>query len=293
MQTCIIGPMKKILASLILFASLLQGRAQEIHAFRNQVEEAYPFYLYTPEGYNTLPDSLKARKPLVLFLHGGSLKGTNLTSSIRYGCIDAVRFGRNIDAIIVNPQTAGWTKGAKGTWHPERLCRILDWTLEHFPYDTNRVYVLGMSMGGYGTLDFVNAHPERVAAAMALCGGCSYKEFDGIAEVPTWIIHGSADEKVKVSQSQRVYDWLVSHEKSKRVIFDILVGYDHGALARYFYMPMTYKWLFSHSKTQEGHPVNRKIPIEEPLQGKAYANPDAAFKARVKLIDPGIVPAKK
>jgi len=276
--------MKRALVIILLFLVSLQSFSQEIRVYRDRVPDGYNFLLYTPEGYSELPDSLKALKPLVLFLHGGSLRGTNLMDSMRYGSIDCVKEGRAIDAVILNPQTPGRSHGSVGSWDPEKLINILDWTLEKFPYDTNRVYVLGMSMGGFGTLNFVNSHPERVAAAMALCGGCAYNSFEGIAEVPTWIIHGTADRDINISQSQRVYDWLVAHEKSQRVIFDILVGYDHSPLARYFYMKMTYDWLFSHSKAQEGHPVNRKIMLKDPEFGKAFIEQDPELKKKIKII---------
>ncbi len=75
---------------------------------------------------------------------------------------------------------------------------------EHYDVDTTRVYVIGMSLGGYGTLDFVGTYPQRVAAAMALCGGSTLKDMSGLADVPFWIQHGTADRAVPVSQSKAV-----------------------------------------------------------------------------------------
>lgn len=280
--------MKKILSILMLastFALRLAG--QEIRAYRGEVPDSYNFLLYTPEGYSALPDSAKALKPLVLFLHGGSLIGNNLKDSMRYGTMHAIRSGKDLDAVVLNPQTAGKAKGDAGAWDPDKLVRLLDWTAEHFPYDSCRVYVLGMSTGGFGTMNFVNAHPERVAAAMALCGGCSSRTVDGLAEVPLWIIHGTADRKVRLAESQRVYDTMVAQGKARRVIFDILVGYDHASLARYFYMQMTYDWLFSHSKKQPGHPVNRDITLQYPTAANAYSDNDKDFARSVRFIDSG------
>lgn len=280
--------MKKLLSiTVAVFLLTLHCAGQEIRAYRGEVPGSYNFLLYTPEGYSALPDSAKALKPLVLFLHGGSLIGSNLKDSMRYGTMHAIRSGKSLDAVVLNPQTTGKAKGDAGAWDPEKLVKLLDWTSEHFPYDSCRVYVLGMSTGGFGTMNFVNAHPERVAAAMALCGGCSDKVMDGLAEVPLWIIHGTADRKVRLSESQRVYDWLVAQGKARRVIFDILVGYDHATLARYFYMQMTYDWLFSHSKAQAGHPVNRDITLQYPTPANAYSDNDKDFARTVRIIDPG------
>lgn len=280
--------MKRFLSISLLILAAFHCVGQEIRVYKDSIPGSYSTLVYTPEGYMDLPDSAKACKPLVLFLHGGSLIGNNLMDAMRYGPLHAVRSGRDIDAVILNPQTPGTDPGAIGSWDPEKLIKLLDWTKERFPYDADRVYVLGMSIGGFGTLNFVNAHPERVAAAMALCGGCKYKTMEGLAEVPLWIIHGTADRQVNIHQSQRVYDWLVANGKSKRVIFDILVGYDHSSLARYFYMQMTYDWLFSHSKKQEGHPVNRRIMLQEPTYRNAYySDKDSELPGKVKIINPG------
>ena len=285
--------MKRLLIVLFLCFDALALGAQEISVFRHQVEKGYDFLLYTPEGYNELPDSAKAKVPLVMHLHGGSLVGSNVLNSMRYGTIAAIRFGRDIDALVLNPQTPGKEAGAIGAWNPEKLCNLLDWTMEHFPYDSCRVYVVGMSTGGYGTMNFVNAHPERVAAAMALCGGCSSKTYEGISQVPMWIIHGTADVTVGVGNSRKVYNWLVENNCAERVIFDTLPGYDHSSLARFFFMPMTYQWLFSHSREQEGHPVNRTVKLVEPTAFTAYSNPDTEFKKKVRITDPGVVPVKE
>ncbi len=106
-----------------------------------------------------------------------------------------------------------------------------------------------MSLGGYGTMDVCATYPDRIAAGMALCGGCSYKDVSGLGDLPFWIIHGTADRAVPVKQSKVVVDKLEKDGKDTRLIYDYSLV--EGCQSRYptcvFYLKKTYQWLFSHS----------------------------------------------
>lgn len=140
----------------------------------------------------------------------------------------------------------------------------------NYSMDSTRVYVIGMSLGGYGTLDFTGTYPNKVAAAMALCGGCTLKDKTGLGKVPLWIIHGTADRAVSIKESKVVVDELKQTNNDTRLKFDWLKGASHGALARILYMNKTYEWLFSHSILDNGRPVNNDIDIVKSDLSKAY-----------------------
>ena len=159
----------------------------------------------------------------------------------RYGVLDAIDKGKIIPTLVIAPQNSG------GAWSPSKLNKLLEWTTEHYAVDTNRVYVLGMSLGGYGTMDFVCAYPNKVAAAMALCGGCSAKDVSPLGKVPLWIIHGTNDRAVPIKQSQRVVENLEQEGNNKLLRYTWLQGGNHGLPARLFYLQKTYDWLFTHS----------------------------------------------
>jgi predicted peptidase len=242
----------------------------QLIACRDSIPNGYDFWLYLPDDYNdTVPE-----KPLVMFLHGRSLCGKNLANVRRYGCIDAIERGRNIDAVIVAPQT-------QNTWKPDKVHEVYDWVKTHCAIDTNRVYVLGMSLGGYGTINYTASYPETVAAAMALCGGASIKGLCGLNEVPLWIIHGTADELTPVSCSDSVVDSMRSCGDTTRLIYDRLKGENHGRLARIFYLRQTYEWLFSHSLLDKGRPVNRSYSMSSELIDMAYDDMDGGFVVHV------------
>jgi predicted peptidase len=165
--------------------------------------------------------------------------------------------------MVVAPQ-------AQETWNPQRVMAIYDWLDDHYKVDTNRFYVLGMSMGGYGTLDVAAAYPDRVAAAIALCGGASGKELCSLSNLPLWIVHGTADELVPVWCSDRVVDSIRSCGDTTRLIYNRLEGENHSRLARVFYLEQTYKWLFSHSLLDKDRPVNRSYSMSTELLNVAY-----------------------
>ena len=261
--------MKKLFFTILMLLMLPLTSTAQIMACRGFVEGGYDFWLYLPDSYEKAEEL-----PVVMFLHGKSLSGDSLEMVLRYGSINAVMRGRHINAIIVAPQ-------AQQAWEPNRVMALYDWIDDHYKVDTNRFYVLGMSMGGYGTLDVATQYPERVAAAIAMCGGASGKELCGLSTLPLWIIHGTADRDVPVSCSDRVVDSIRSCGDTTRLIYDRMEGVNHTRLARVFYLDQTYEWLFSHSLKDKDRRVNREFDMSTDLLDMAYENFDKSFKVDI------------
>ena len=261
--------MKKLLFLTLMLLMLPLTSSAQLMACRGFVEDCYDFWLYLPDNYKEA-DEL----PLVMFLHGKSLSGDSLEMVLRYGSIHALMKGRAINAIVVAPQ-------AQQAWEPQRVMKLYDWLDDHYKVDTNRFYVLGMSMGGYGALDVANQYPDRVAAAMAMCGGASDKELCSLSTLPLWIIHGTADNAVPVSCSDRVVDSIRSCGDTTRLLYDRLEGVNHSRLARVFYLKQTYDWLFSHSLKQKGRPVNRSYSMSNDLLEVAHDDMDEKFTVNI------------
>ena len=255
---------KKLLMMMMAMACTMSAYAQ--YDFLRPVKDAtpggYDFWVYTPLDYYYSLEST----PVIIFLHGASLCSKNMNRSRKYGPLDAIVKGRQIDALVVVPQNPG------GAWNPKKINDVLEWTKKNYACDTTRVYVLGMSLGGYGTLDFCGTYPDKVAAAMALCGGCSLKDRSGLGKLPLWIMHGTADRAVGIKESKVVVNDLVSNGNDKRLRYDWLQGASHGALARFFYLRKTYDWLFSHSLRDKDRPVNRAIDIGQWELKGAYSD---------------------
>lgn len=226
--------MRKILSFLSFILILSTLPAQTLRANKKVIDKGYDFWVYTANDTATSP------QPLIIFLHGASLCGNNLDRVRRYGPLHALQMGLDIPATIIAPQNPG------GAWKPGRINNILTWVQAHYPIDSNRIYVFGMSLGGYGTFDFVGTYPHKIAAAIAMCGGSQLRNFCGLNEVPLWIIHGTADRQVPISQSQRIINAMEHCGSTNRMQFTRLQGSNHGALARAFYLSCPYDWLLSH-----------------------------------------------
>ena len=115
-------------------------------------------------------------------------------------------------------------------------------------------------------------YPDKIAAAMALCGGSTLKDYRGLGGLPLWIIHGTADRDVPLSQSQKIVDAMKQCGPTKLLRFDKFKGVNHSQLAKMFYLDDTYRWLMSHTLTNRE--VNKDIRITESDMAAAYQNID-------------------
>ncbi len=305
--------MKRLVLIVLVLLSVVESRAQ-LYAMRDSVANGYNFWLYLPDNYSeraqiaregrvirdsVLCDSVARDSvlcdsvlcydvkredcrslPIVVFLHGKSLCGTNLYTVRKYGTLDALTMGRKVDAVVIAPQNRG-----DSWWKPERVMNIVEWVAERYEVDTTRLYVLGMSLGGYGALDFAAAYPERTAATIGLCGGSTYNDPSKIGSTPTWIIHGTADRAVPVSASRRVRDAVVKADSCNLLRYDELQGVGHSLLARVFYLGETYEWLFKHATTDSVRTVYRDINITTERLNRAYK--DLKLNSvKLNVIDP-------
>lgn len=198
--------------------------------------------------------------------------------------LDAVEKGRELDAYVIAPQNPG------GSWNPRKVMNVLKWVEDYYNVDYDRIYVLGMSLGGYGAIDFAATYPDDVAAAMAFCGGGSVKDLSGLNNVPLWIVHGTADRAVSVSQSDKVVDAMrMADNSTPRLVYDRIPGMNHSQPARLFYLEETYEWLLSHSLKDYGRPVANSFKITDNLMRSAYSTLPSRSRSKAT----SAAPAKK
>jgi predicted peptidase len=212
-----------------------------INLTKNFGKADYPFWLYLPAD-----SILNNNPPVLIFLHGRSLSGTTLDLVKKYGVIKEIERGREIPAIVIAPQTP-----AGKSWEPSKIKNTLDFVRSQYKTDTNRVYVAGMSLGGYGTLRFTGAYPEVVTAAVALCGGGNTSDGCDLASVPLWIQHGNADRAVPISESEKIVRAINDCNGGENLKYTVHKGADHGALEKVFRTDEMYEWLFQFNKTVE------------------------------------------
>lgn len=268
--------LKRIAIAILVAALSLScgiANAQKLTRHVGEVEDGYNFWLYNPDSNNSIKEHSEEEKaaefeakPVIIFLHGASLCGRDLNKVKKYGTINAIERGYKPDAYVIAPQNPG------GAWNPDKIVNIFDYVAEHHNVDYDRVYALGMSLGGYGTIDLAARYPDLIAAAMAFCGGGTERDLSGLNQLPLWIVHGTADRAVSVNQSDRVVAAMnsLAGGKAPRLIYDRIHGMDHSTPARLFYLPETYNWLLSHSLQDDGRKPAEAFTINSSLLKNVY-----------------------
>lgn len=229
----------------------------------------YPFILSKPKGY------VKGQSmPLIVFLHGKSLSGDSLEKLKSYGTIAAITKGKHIPALVIAPQTPE----GEG-WVPAKVMRLINHVKRIASVDTNRIYVTGMSMGGYGTFRFVAAYPHIVAAAVPMAGGGDLHGAKNLSTVPLWVLHGKKDVDVPFIQSSKMVTAIAKCDSTK-CIFTPFPKLGHEEFTQMFEKDELYEWLLAHKRengvsdlkiafpripTLQYMPAKKKDPIRKRL----------------------------
>lgn len=259
------------LAAILFFLIPSQTSASTIVAKQGVVKNGYNFLLYEPDSV-----AGNTSKPVIVFLHGSSLCGNDLNRVRRYGTIHALEKGCKIDSYVVAPQNPG------GSWSPAKVMNVIKWMLDNYNIDNSRIYVIGMSLGGYGAIDVAAAFPKQIAAAMSFCGGGTQPTLSALNEVPLWIVHGTADRAVSIKESDKVVSKIKSADpKTPRLHYDRVAGMNHSQPARFFYINECYDWLLSHSLKDAGRPISAKFDIASISRG-AYGNLKSSKTSKLK-----------
>jgi len=163
-----------------------------------RVTYEYDYLLQLPEGYR---ENRRQRWPLVLFLHGLGERGKNLELVKRHGLAKAIAQGTRYPFIVVSPQCPDdeW-------WNVLALEALIEHAAKKYRVDPDRIYVTGLSMGGYGTWALAQRHPERYAAVVPICGGGEVRHAPELRSLPLWAFHGAQDFTVPVKRSQEMID---------------------------------------------------------------------------------------
>jgi predicted peptidase len=204
---------------------------QTAHTFRLQIELSH--LLYLPPGYEDGGDW-----PLVLFLHGVGERGQDLELVKLQGIPSLIEQGQDFPFVVVAPQCPD---GA--TWRPVELAALLDDVQERYRIDPDRVYVTGISMGGFGTWSLIVAHPHRFAAAAPICGGGDPEAVGAVAHLPVWAFHGARDPLVPLRSSAEMVDALLARGGNARLTVYPEAG--HNSWVEAYGEPELYGWLLA------------------------------------------------
>ena len=167
------------------------------------------------------PKAVEAGKkyPLVILFHGAGERGTNNVAQLVHGATDLLNYmqEKKIEGYFIAGQCPNGKQWVDTPWSqmshtmPEKpsesmalMIELIEKTMKELPVDRDRVLVTGISMGGYGTWDIVQRHPDWFAAAMPCCGGGDTALAERIRDVPIWAFHGDQDTVVPFKRSRNM-----------------------------------------------------------------------------------------
>ena len=203
--------------------------------------------------------------PLVLFLHGKGERGDDNQAQLKHGLkLFAADEGmKRFPAIVIAPQcpvdqywsTTAEQKDTTPKMDPQPtpsmrlVIELLDSMLLNESVDPDRVYVTGLSMGGFGTFDLIARRPTLFAAAVPLCGGGdpSPAKIRRLLRMPMWVVHGTEDESISINRSREMVRALETAGAAPR--YSELEGFGHNIWDATYGDVELYNWMFSQSKT--------------------------------------------
>jgi predicted peptidase len=184
--------------------------------------------------------------PVIVFLHGAgeTLGGKKKPEEVGIGPAIKKR-SKTFPFIVVIPQSHKRTWQA-GSADAKRALAILDLVQKTYRTDPKRVYLTGLSMGGFGTWSLAAAHPERWAAIVPICGGGNPKQAEKIKDIPCWCFHGDADKAVQVERSRAMIKALKAAGGNPR--YDEYAGVGHNSWDRAYGTDELYSWLLEQKR---------------------------------------------
>ena len=239
---------------MMLMSAALAGDAEDM-AIKNQEKKSYKgrtvknhkleYLLFLPNGYD---EDKKREWPLMLFLHGAGERGSDLAKVTVHGPPKLVKQNADFPFILVSPQCP-----AGQVWSDDALLGLLDEVIKKHRVDKTRVYLTGLSMGGYGSWSLGLRNPERFAAIAPICGGGDYLPVllpppgkqAALKRLPVWAFHGAKDSIVPLSETERMVNAL-KKAGNQNVKLTVYPEADHDSWTETYQNQELYDWMLQH-----------------------------------------------
>ena len=204
----------------------------------------YQYLSYTPTDYIT--DTLKLW-PLIIYLHGGSDRGTDLNKLYSQGIPDQIHRGREFPFVIISPQCPEHIRWSTDNWFENFYSDIIS----KYRIDTNRVYLTGMSLGGSGTWYLAAKYPDIFTAIAPMSGFTSHMDFidnniDKLTNISIWAFHGKTDNVVPFEETERIIKKLEGINRN--ILFTIEPEIGHWINWLVYPNQELYDWFLKHDK---------------------------------------------
>lgn len=229
------------LALLLTYVPLSHGE-QTSEQLNAKVNVRLNYLLYLPKEYDQ-----RESWPLLLFLHGSGERGDDLELVKKHGPPKQIAAGKDFPMIVVSPQCPSGRR-----WEPIELVALLDDLASKYKVDADRVYVTGLSMGGFGTWRLADYATDRIAAIAPICGGGEKHWARQLTDLPVWAFHGAKDTAVPLERTQTMVDEIEKlGGKPKLTIYP---DAGHDSWTETYDNPQLLEWLLEQKRAAQGNP---------------------------------------
>ena len=177
----------------------------------------------------------------MFFLHGAGERGSNIELVKKHGPLKLINQNKNLPFIIAAPQCIENMR-----WNIEELNILLDEIIFKYNIDTKRIYLTGLSMGGFGTWELAIKYPNKFAAIIPVCGGGDPSKACKIKDVPILAFHGAKDEVVPINKSEEMVAALKDCGGNPK--FTIYPDAEHDSWTETYNNPNLYEWFLQQKK---------------------------------------------
>jgi predicted peptidase len=191
---------KRLLCLALLAVNCVSASAQTAQVAKSATMQlSIDYLLFQPKSYSEKGKPV----PLIVFLHGSGESGNDLERVKKWGPPAIVESNPDFPFMVVSPQAS-----EPNGWNVPLLKGMIDDVLAKYNVDRSRVYLTGLSMGGYGAWELAMRHPEYFAAIAPICGGGNPRNVGKLKSIPTWVFHGAKDTAVPEAASAILVDAL-------------------------------------------------------------------------------------
>ncbi len=214
---------------------------QEYKKFRKEIKKelSLDYLLYLPDNYEE-----EKEWPIILFLHGAGEVGSDLELVKTQGLPKYLESVNDFPGIVISPQcplNCNWSMFL------DEVYELLQIIKNQYKVNKKKVYLTGLSMGGYGTWSMALKYPDEFAAIVPICGGLiNQRAVVALKDIPIWTFHGAKDNVVPIDASQRLVDILESCNGN--IKFTVYPELRHDSWTVTYENTSLYEWLFSHVK---------------------------------------------
>jgi predicted peptidase len=217
------------------------GQSPQKALIKGETIDHIDYLLFLPSKYYKEETE---KWPLILFLHGIGERGNDIELVKKNGIPKLVEEDKDFPFIVVSPLCP-----ADHYWIPSVLKKLLDDICQRLRVNMDRIYLTGLSMGGYGTWYAAIEYPELFAAIAPVCGGGDPYRVCRLGDMPVWVFHGAKDTTVSPEESVKMVEALKNCNGN--VKFTLYPELEHDCWTQTYQNPELYQWFLEQSKANQ------------------------------------------